>query len=150
MFTERLISRDPVIVRRRVLWGECDPAQVVYTPRFSDYLVSAATWFSRTIIDAAPPGLGAAGLGTPAKAMSLEFHHVLRPDEFFDMAVTVTDVRERTFDLGVQAHGVDARLRFSGSITLILIDRATFRSRPLPPHIREALTSYRTSQGQTE
>ena len=31
--SEALISRAPVIVRRRVKWGECDPAGVVYTPR---------------------------------------------------------------------------------------------------------------------
>lgn len=141
-FTERLISKAPVTVRRRVLWGECDPAQVVYTPRFSDYLVSAAMWFTRTVVETVPPGLHDAGLGTPAKAMSLEFHHVLRPNEFFDMTVSVTEIRERTFGLRVEARGIDDVLRFTGSITLIVIDRATFRSTPLPDHIREALSAH--------
>ncbi len=47
---ERLLCRSPVKVRRRVRWGECDPAQVVYTPRFADYLAAAYSWFARLVL----------------------------------------------------------------------------------------------------
>ena len=50
-FLDKLVSRQPVIVHRRILWGDCDPAGVVYTPRFGDYFTSARDWFMRAGID---------------------------------------------------------------------------------------------------
>ncbi len=36
--TEAVLADTPFVVRRRVKWGECDPAGVVYTPSFSEYV----------------------------------------------------------------------------------------------------------------
>ena len=41
---EYLLSERPLTVRRRVRWGECDPAGVVYTATFADYAISAAAF----------------------------------------------------------------------------------------------------------
>jgi len=144
-FTERLVSSEPVVVSRRVLWGDCDPANVVYTPRFSDYLLSASDWFVRAVLDANGPALSEAGIGTPIKAMSLEFHHVLRPGEFFEMTVHVDKIRSRTFDLLVLARGADGALRFTGGITPILINMSAFTSIMLPETTRRALEAYKAA-----
>lgn len=37
--TEHVLSQLPFVVRRRVKWGECDPAGVVYTVTFSEYVI---------------------------------------------------------------------------------------------------------------
>ena len=44
-YSEQMISTLPVVVRRRVKFGECDPAGVVYTPIFSEYTLSTYQWF---------------------------------------------------------------------------------------------------------
>ena len=138
-YTERLVAQAPLTIRRRVIWGECDPAGVVYTPRFADYAASAATWFIRVV---ARPGLGDA-VGTPMKAMTFEFFKTMKPDEVFDMVVFVTAIRERTFDLRIDARGLDGDRRFSATMTPILIERATFKSVAIPDSCRKILAEYK-------
>jgi acyl-CoA thioesterase FadM len=144
-FSEGLVSRRPLIVRRRVLWGECDPAGVVYTPRFADYLVSAFQWFARC--ELADTGLAELGIGTPMKAMSLEFHRMLKPGEWFDMRVAVTAVRTRTFDLDVQATGDDGRLHFIGLLTPIMLDNEKGVGVEIPDVTRARLQAYGAAAG---
>ena len=50
--TEYIVSELPLVVRRRVKWGECDPAGVVYTVSFSEYVISAAELFYGACRDA--------------------------------------------------------------------------------------------------
>lgn len=140
---ERLISREPVIVRRRVQWGDCDPAQVVYTPRFADYGVSAVQWFWHAMRSAGGPDLAAEDLLTPIKYMAFTFDRVLRPGDLFDMAVHVTSIRTRTFDLQVDATGMDGSPRFTGRFAPILVSARSFTSRPIPAALRPLLESYR-------
>ena len=45
-YTEAVVSKQPFTVRRRVRFGDCDPAGVVYTVQFSEYVVSAMDLFS--------------------------------------------------------------------------------------------------------
>jgi len=40
--TEHIISAIPLVIRRRVKFGDCDPAGVVYTVTFGEYVISAA------------------------------------------------------------------------------------------------------------
>ncbi|KEQ53879.1 hypothetical protein BV95_01751 [Sphingobium chlorophenolicum] len=143
---ERLICRAPVTVRRRVRWGECDPAQVVYTPRFADYLAAAYSWFTRILLSDKMIAKDGTHLATPMKALSLEFHNTLRPDDLFDMTVYVEAVRNRTFDLVIIARSPSEESRFVGRLSPILVD-SSFRSVPLPHSIEEALLAYRESCG---
>jgi acyl-CoA thioesterase FadM len=131
-----------VIVRRRVSWGECDPAKVVYTPRFADYLVAAYGWFTRVELPDALVLDDGTRLTTPIKALSLEFHHVLRPEDLFDMTVAVLSVRTRTFDLLVSGSSPDGNPHFTGRLSPIVVDSANFRSVAIPPRARSALLAY--------
>lgn len=144
-FSEALVSRRPFVVRRQVVWGECDPAGVVYTPRFADYLVSAFQWFLR--YELANTGLAELGIGTPMKAMSLEFHRMLKPGDWFDMRVAVTAVRTRTFDLDVQATGDDGRLHFAGLLTPIMLDNEKGVGVEIPDATRARLQTYGATGG---
>lgn len=143
MIQERLLSKSPVIVRRRVRWGECDPAKVVYTPRFADYLAAAYGWFSRIIMADLLVADDGSRLDTPMKAIALEFHHVLRPDDLFDMTVHVVEVRQRTFDLLIIARSPDKEARFEGRMSPIIVDK-NFRSVDMPARLKEALLAYQT------
>ena len=78
---EHVVSTHPFTVRRRIRWGDCDPAGVVYTGRFVEYLLGAVDLFSRHAFG----GLRSAfvnglGVDTPCKGLSLDFHVALAPD----------------------------------------------------------------------
>jgi acyl-CoA thioesterase FadM len=139
---ERLISRAPVVVRRRVAWGDCDPAQVVYTPRFADYGASAVDWFWRVVLPPGGPSLVSEGLMSPIKHMEFTFEHVLRPGDLFDMTVYLTAIRTRTLDLMIKATGIDGTPRFSASFSPILVSTRTFTSAAIPASLRRPLEAY--------
>lgn len=138
--TERLLSDQPVTIRRRVAWGECDPAGVVYTPRFTDYLVAAYAWFDRLVL-APVKAKNGDNWSTPIKALSLEFSRVLRPADRFDMKVTLLTVKSRTFDLEISAYDSAGLVHFRGQLTPIFVD-TSFHSMAMPPQITDALVAY--------
>ncbi len=141
--TEYLLGALPVIVRRRVLWGECDPAGVVYTPRFADYLAAAFGWFERVVLAPVNGDNGGPTVATPMKALSLEFSRTLRPNDIFDMVVHVEDVRERTFDLRITGKSPEGALLFAGSLTPIFVSLPDFGRVEMPRPMQRALHAYR-------
>src|SRR5215467_1863965 len=109
-FSEKMISTLPVVVRRRVKFGECDPAGVVYTPNFSEYGLSAYQWFLSALLN--EPMFAAMkriGFDSPIKALSLEFKNMLAVEDVFDMTCIVTDIRNRTFDVEVTGRSTTDR-----------------------------------------
>src|SRR5437899_4680260 len=100
--TEHVIGTRPLVVRRHVKWGDCDPAGVVYTVTFAEYVISAAELFYGSFFGTTPQrAKEQQGFGTPSRALSFDFQRSLRPDEEFDMTVTVADVHSRTYVLDI-------------------------------------------------
>jgi acyl-CoA thioesterase FadM len=143
-YTEALTGRQPITVRRRVLWGECDPAAVVYTPRFADYAAAARDWFMNE-------GLGfpdrphplRTGTIFPMRAMTFNFSGFLAADDLFDMVVSVADVSVRTFTIEIAATRTDGIRAFTARLTSVAVNSETRRSIPLPQEFRDALDRYR-------
>lgn len=142
--TEWLVSTAPVTIRRRVLWGECDPAAVVYTPRFADYFASARDWFLRIGLDVFDrPHPAKAGLSFPMRALAFDFKSFLAADDIFDMQVTVTAISTRTFTILVSASHNDGRPSFTAIGTQVCVDQVTRSAVPLPERVVSSLSAYR-------
>jgi acyl-CoA thioester hydrolase len=142
--TEQVVSREPVVVRRRVRWGECDPAGVVYTSRFSDYVISAAELFYGSLVYSTPQcAKREQGFGTPTRALSFEFSRSLYPDDEFDMTVLVKDIRVRTYVLNVAARTADSDLIFEADLTAVCVGRNERKSIEIPATFRAVLELYR-------
>lgn len=138
--TEYVLSTQPFVVRRRVRWGECDPAGVVYTPRFTDYLTSAVMLFHEHLFEAEPANFRQAlGIDTPCKGMTLVFHGALWPGDVFDMRVHVGDIRNSSYDIHVTATGVKSDAVFSGVFSPVCIPRGERRAVPIPDAYRTPL-----------
>lgn len=138
--TEFVLSTTPFVVRRRVRWGECDPAGVVYTARFTDYLISAVMLFHEQHFG----GPGSMfrkdqGIETPCKGMSLVFQRALWPDELFDMRVHVGALRTSSYDVHVEATTVEGEPVFGGVFSPVCIQRGERRAVEIPPLMRERL-----------
>ena len=142
--TERIVGRLPLKVLRRVRWGECDPAGVVYTVNFCGYVASAFELFMSELLGGP---LQAAkrqhGFAVPARALTLDFLDTLQPDDQFIMTVLVTEIRTRTFDLAVTGT-CSGRDIFKAKLTPILVDPNRLAI-PIPEFLRQRLDSYRTA-----
>ena len=145
---EAVVSVTPFVVRRAARWTECDPAGVVYTGHFTEYLLSAAHLFRRQVLGRSWASMrDDMGVDTPAKAMSMVFRGTLWPDDVFDTAVHVGAIRTRTFEFVARASRVDTGLPvFDGTITFICVS-ATDRGRSIgvPDPLRKRLEAHRNA-----
>ena len=145
-FSEKMISTLPVVVRRRVKFGECDPAGVVYTPNFSEYALSAYHWFMSALLgEPMFAAMKRIGFDSPIKALTFEFLNMLEVEQVFDMTCLVTDIRNRTFDVEVTGRSTTASPHslFVARITPIMLSRAERRSIEIPDGLRQSLERYR-------
>ena len=138
---ECVVSRAPFTVWRRVRWSDCDPAGVVYTGRFSEYVLSFVNLFHAELAQPLTyrEWCGQMGVDTPCKAMALEFHRALWPDEEFYLCCHVPAVREHSYDLVIEAALEDGTRVFSVRFSPICIARGVRQRVAIPPTYRSAL-----------
>jgi acyl-CoA thioesterase FadM len=138
--TEQVISERPFVVRRRVRWGECDPAGVVYTGCFTDYLLSAVMLFHEHLLGEQMASWSRDhGVKTPCKAMSLTFKRALWPGEIFLMQASVGEIRNSSYDIEVQAALPDGTPVFEGRFSPVCIPLDERRAVALPEDLRRRL-----------
>lgn len=138
--TEYVLSTSPFVVRRRVRWGECDPAGVVYTGRFVDYLISAVSLFQDHVFSGFSEGYRKSlGIETPCKALSMVFSGALWPNDVFDMQVRVGSIRNTSYDVCVEATRADGSAAFSATFSPICIPGTERRAVPIPAEMRARL-----------
>lgn len=143
---EEVINLAPLVVRRRVRWGECDPAGVVYTATFADYVISAAELFYGVLFDTTPQrAKSEQGFGTPSRALSFDFRRSLRPDDVFEIAVIVGAIKERTYVLDMTASTPEGDVVFTAQLTPVCVARDERRSIPIPASFRDALELYQAA-----
>lgn len=137
---EIVVGESPFTVRRTVRWGDCDPAGIVFTGRFTEYLMGAVMLFMRHLRGGPASAFQReAGIDTPCKGMSLVFHAPLYPDDAVDIEVGVGEIRSSSFDLVASARLPDGRLAFEGVFSPICIRRDVRERVAIPPVLRERL-----------
>lgn len=147
---EEVISKSPFRVRRVVRWSECDPAGVVYTGNFTEYLLSAAHLFRRHLFGETWREMREnLGVDTPNKAVSMVFNGSLWPDDIFDVEIRVGEIRNRTFDFDISAFRADDRSGvFTGRLAVICVKADDRRvSLPIPGSLRRRLEEARSIPG---
>ncbi|MCS8129858.1 acyl-CoA thioesterase [Pseudomonas aeruginosa] len=143
---EIVVAHQPFTVRRVVRWMDCDPAGVVFTGRFTEYLIGAVMHFYRHM-GWGPGAQETVSVGLPCKHMALTFHVSLPPDTSVDIKIRVGAIRERSFDLLAHAYLDDGRLAFEGVFAPICIEPQSRSGVPIPQLLRESLQRHLTDEG---
>lgn len=143
LLSEELVSREPVVLRRRVKWGECDPAGVVYTPIFSEYAISGFWTFLGVLLDhPLQDRLQALDVRTPLRALSFDFKQSLYPDQIFDIKVLMGEIGKTSFTVNVFMTDEEDKAVCDATLTAICVHHHERKSRPIPAPLREALVNY--------
>ncbi|MGF6553775.1 acyl-CoA thioesterase FadM [Pseudomonas sp. S30_BP2TU TE3576] len=132
---------DAVFVSRTVLFGDCDPAGVVYTPRFSYFAVEA-------IYVALDKWVGVPGLRTlmgfnilpSVRAMSIELLAPATWDDEMIIKVGVAKLGRHSFTFLVEGFVGDGILSFVANITHVCISPETKEVVPIPAPLRALLS----------
>jgi 4-hydroxybenzoyl-CoA thioesterase len=131
----------PFVHRRIVVWGDTDPAAIVYTGRFLDFMLEAiealmrerigADWYRMTLDEKT---------GTPFVNVGLDFRSPVTPREPLDTRVVVSRVGRTSVTCAVRGSGAEsAVLKFTGSATFVFVRTTDGKPRDIPLAYRRAL-----------
>ncbi|NOY25343.1 MAG: acyl-CoA thioesterase [Oligoflexia bacterium] len=129
-----------------VRFGECDPAGVVYYPRYFD-------WFHRTMEAWFGEGLGQPyhqvlrELGFPSVHAEADYKAPCHMGERIRVDLIVTRLGHASVTLGLSAWGTDGVLRATGQVVIVVIKMNPggadhFKLRPLPRAIHDAMRQF--------
>ena len=124
---------------RKVRFSDCDPAGIVYTPRFVDMLNGVIEDFFPDALGIDYHGLIADGLGLGYASLHCDFFRPAHMGNRLIMTPLVDRIGGTSADFVVHGHdGDDEILRGR----LVMVTTRLGRPIPLPPPIRAALTRY--------
>lgn len=145
-YGEYVVSTVPFVVRRRVKWGDCDPAGMVYTVMFSEFVISTAELFYASLLGGpAYTEMTALGCTTPSRALSFDFQRSLSVDDEFDIVVRVAEIRTRTYVLELQGRSLTGEVLFVATLTPICMPPRERRAVEIPEVFRRKLEEYRST-----
>jgi acyl-CoA thioester hydrolase len=138
-----VVSDRPFVLRQTVKWSDCDPAGVVYTGNFVEYMTTAFRAFLGSLLaPSVEDFVRAENVDFPAKAISFVFDASLRPDEKFDVRVAVAAIKNTTFEsvfTGTKAGGAAC---FTARMTTICVSPADRRAIRVPDALRRTLEPF--------
>ncbi|TMC91018.1 MAG: acyl-CoA thioesterase [Chloroflexi bacterium] len=136
----------PFRISRVILFGDCDPGGVIYSPRVAHFVVEAGLAFlSNALEGPAARRLFSMNILPPARALSIEFLHPMVWDKTIEIEVSAERIGEHSFTLLVTASNAEGNKTFRASITQVTISPDIKRPVPLPVELRAALE--RTQDG---
>ena len=139
--TEQVLSERPLVIRRRVKWVAARASKTTVAA-----LISAAELFYGALFGTTPQrAKHEQGFGTPSRALAFDFRRSLRPDDEFDMTVSVAGIHSRTYVLDVTARTLEGEVIFVATLTPVCVARDERRSIEIPAAFRQALEGYESA-----
>lgn len=130
----------PFITTRTVVFGDCDPAGIVYTPRIAYFVIEAIHEFlSHRLGGEGLRKVFAMGILPPARALSIEFLSPMTWDEVISIEVGSEAPGTTSFGFAVKGRQASGEVTFRASMTQVCICPESKQPIALPDALRQAL-----------
>lgn len=128
-----------MVISRTILFGECDPAGIVYTPRFTDFALEA-THQTLTKIFGKPSirVLNDSGLVTPVRHSEVNYLQPLRYDDVLLQDVSVSHIGQHSYTFAING-SVNGSLVFKATISYVVLCQQHLTKVELPDWFRDVL-----------
>ena len=129
--------------RYLVRFSHCDPAGIVFYPRFFDLFSSVLEDWFQTGIESPFGGdfMVTRNLRVPSLSITAEFLRPCKLGDFLDIDLWVARLGRSSFELAL-AGSVAGEPRLRAAWTMCVIDFATFKSTPIPDDLRKRMLAY--------
>ena len=128
-----IMTLEPFVARRRIVFQDCDPAGVVFAGNFYDFVLWAYHLYATFRLQGDGPPIAA-----PMKAASFVHHAPLWPGDLLDIHIGARSVRRSTYTLAARGVCGD-RPVFDAELTLVCKLAGAWTSCPVPESIRARL-----------
>ena len=123
----------------RVRYGECDAQQVVFNPRYADYVDVAATEYFRTLFGGYDAFLDR-GLDNQVVKLELQWQSSARFDDVLRIQVKTLRVGNTSYSFEItMIHDEENRPVAKAEIVYVLVDATEFHKLQVPNDVRETL-----------
>ncbi len=129
---------------RVVEFAHCDPAGMVFYPRYVEMIAGVVERFFADALDYPWAAVLETGLGTPTGDIRVRFHAPSRVGDPLDFALCVTRIGTASLDLQIQCSSA-GEPRFTCDNTVVHAETATARSRPWPEAQRARMAQFLTA-----
>ncbi len=123
----------------RVRFGHCDPAGIVYFPRYFEMLNALVEdWFTQGLgVDYAEL-LGRRRIGMPTVSLASDFQRISRMGDLLAQRITIRKLGRTSLALAISFDGPDGtRVAFEQVLVCTSLD--THKPQPFPDDLRAAL-----------
>lgn len=149
---DRPVATVPYVHRRIIHWGDCDPAGIIYTPRFLDFALEAVEGWQRQVLGLDWYKLKSElGMGMPIVHASLDFLDTVKPGEELDIEVLVTRLGRSSIEFRLTGRTAPEQDSFTCTLISTVVDDSLYRAIPVPPELRQRIEDYiQASEGVRE
>ena len=123
-------------LRRKIMFKDCDPAGIVFFPRYFEMVNDCAESFFDEVLHSPYAEMHQGG-GVPSAAVSAEFKAPSRLGEVIEIALSIAT----SLTLAYRVTGPDAGLRLTARQTLVHVNDS-LRPTRWPEALRARLTKY--------
>nr|WP_295080671.1 thioesterase family protein [uncultured Roseateles sp.] len=125
--------------RELVRFGHCDPAGIVFYPRYFEMLNALVEdWFTQGLQVDYAQLLGPRRVGMPSVHLSADFQRVSRMGDWLTQRIQIVKLGRTSLSLAIEFAGTDGlRVRFAQ--VLVCTSLLTHKPTPFPDDLREAL-----------
>ena len=129
-------------VQYPIRFSHCDPAGIVYFPRFFDLLHDTMEdWFTNGLGERFSELVMGKGMGTPTVSTHCDFISPARFGDVLTIELSILRLGTASVELLFQA-SVQDRACFRCRHTICLFDRTTLKAVPIPEDLRGRMQAY--------
>jgi 4-hydroxybenzoyl-CoA thioesterase len=126
-----------------VRFADCDPAGIVFYPRYFEmFNALVEDWFRDELHSSFTEIVTNNGKGLPTVHLEVDFVAPSRFDEMLSATLSVSNVGASSMRLDILLRGPDDRDRVRGKVVLVFIDRAVHRAIPWPDDLRARILAF--------
>jgi 4-hydroxybenzoyl-CoA thioesterase len=133
------------VCRRRILWGDSDPAGVIYTPRVFHYAIETVEeWLIKILGHNWMSLQSELKLDTPTVKMGCEFFHPLRTGDFVDISLKIEKMGNASIHYAIKGFNEQKIYCFEVKQVSCFVNAETFKAISIPRKLRIKLEKYQT------
>jgi len=134
----------PYVSETRVRFRHCDPAGIVFYPRYFEMINDfVEEWFDQALDHSFHRLLTDMGLGIPTASIQCDFTAPSRWNDTLRQELTLRRIGGSSINFDVRFVGQDdERQRLTANATLVFVDVRSVRPAPMPQALRERMAAY--------
>jgi len=140
--------KGPFIIERKVKWGDCDPAGIIYTPRVLDYAMETLEAWNRDVLGVSWLRLNREmGMGFPTVRAELDFVSAPAADDTVMMELRIGRLGKSSVTFDIVGRDLEDRVYFRTLVVSCLVKKPAFKSMEIPEDFVDRIRSYQIACG---